>query len=404
MIEIFICKLLLTIMIRSPRVRVAFNDDEDNGDAEFDFVLLPPRFWTVIKIMALPNLWVGESFTAGAWYLRKGDLSDFLEAIRKDAPGGFEQYYRFTAALRGLRYYLGQHLLSRYYTRKVKRHYDVDSRIYEMILDPEMLYTCAFFEEANETLQVAQGKKLAAALSRMNLPQGPAKVLDIGCGWGAMARAVVREYPCAEVCGLSISKNQIDWAARRDSQVLAADQFCRIEYHLEDYVDHNRSKFYDGISVIGMIEHVGLTGYDTFFGCVYKFLKPGGTALVHTIVSPIPADPTNRWIDRHIFTGGYAPSVSELTRAIERYPFRIAGLYIYRPRHYRRTIECWLQNFRSNVSGVSSYLRTLGEPEIKIEKFIRTWLFYLSGVRNMFSEEDSQSHQVVQFAITKVGS
>jgi cyclopropane-fatty-acyl-phospholipid synthase len=406
MIEILICKLLLKVMIRSPRVRIAFNRDVDgsNGDAGFDFVLLPPRLWTTIKIMALPNLWVGESFIAGAWYLRKGDLSDFLETIRKDAPEGFERYYQFTAALRGLRYYLGQYLLNRYYTRKVKRHYDVDSRIYEMILDPEMLYTCAFFEDGNETLQAAQGKKLAAAISRMILAEGPAKVLDIGCGWGAMARAVVRRYPHAEVCGLSISKNQIDWAAKRDSQVLAADQLCRVEYRLEDYADHQRTNFYDGVSVIGMIEHVGLTGYDTFFGCVFRFLKPGGTALVHTIVSPTPANPTNRWIDRHIFTGGHTPSVSELTRAIERHPFQIEGLYIYRPRHYRRTIECWLQNFRSNVSCVSNYLRTLGESEAKIDKFIRIWLFYLSGVRNMFSEDDPRSHQIVQLSITKLGA
>jgi cyclopropane-fatty-acyl-phospholipid synthase len=391
-------------MIRSPRIRIVFNHDLDHDDYEFDFVLFPPRLWTTIKILASPNLWVGESFITGAWYLSKGDLSDFLDAIRKDAPGRFERYYQFTASLRGLRYYLGQHLLNRYYTRKVKHHYDVDSKIYEMILDPEMLYTCAFFEDGNETLQAAQGKKLAAAISRLSLPHGPTKVLDIGCGWGAMARAVVRENPHAEVCGLSISKNQIDWAAKRDSQVLAIDQLCRIEYRLEDYVGHERTKFYDGISVIGMIEHVGLTGYDTFFNSVYRFLKPGGTALIHTIVSPIPADPTNRWIDRHIFTGGYTPSVSELTRAIERHPLRIVGLYIYRPRHYRRTIECWLQNFRSNVSCVSSYLRTLGESEAKIEKFIRTWLFYLSGVRNMFSEDDPQSHQVVQLAITKVGT
>jgi cyclopropane-fatty-acyl-phospholipid synthase len=156
--------------------------------------------------------------------------------------------------------------------------------------------------------------------------------------------------------------------------------------------------------VIGMIEHVGLGGYDTFFDRVYKFLKPGGTALVHTIVSPMAADPTNRWIDRHIFTGGYSPSVSELVRAIERYPFRIAGLYLYRPRHYRRTIACWLENFKSNVGDLSHYLEQLGESEARADKFIRTWLFYLSGVRNMFSEDDPRSHQVIQVAIKKIAT
>src|SRR5580704_4764973 len=371
-IEIFACKLLFRIMIRSPRIRIRFETESDspNDDTEFEFVLASPRLWTAIKLLIAPNLWVGESFTSGEWYLCQGDLSDFLEVVQKDAPRAFLRYYEFTAALRGVRYYLGQYLLNRYYTRKVRRHYEVDSRVYEMILDPEMVYTCGFFEDGNESLEAAQRKKLAAAITRLQLPNGPVKILDIGCGWGATARALVVGHSRAKVCGLSISKSQIDWAAKWDLQTLTADQLRRIEYRMEDYVDHDRVGFYDAVSVIGMIEHVGLGGYDAFFGRIYKFLKPGGTALVHTIISPTPAEPTNRWIDRHIFTGGYAPSVSELVRAIERHPFRIAGLYVYRPRHYRRTIECWLQNFKSNISSMSHYFKQVGDSETKIEKFI----------------------------------
>ena len=401
---ILACKLLFKVMIRSPRIRVGFDEECDSPDvdAEFEFVLAPPKLSTAIKIMIAPNLWVGESFTSGKWYLRKGELSDFLETVLKDAPHGFRWYYEFTATLRGARYYLGQYVLNRYYTRKVKRHYEVDSRVYEKILDPEMVYTCGFFEDGNNSLAAAQRNKLTAAIRRMELPEGPVKVLDIGCGWGATARALVLGHAQAEVCGLSISKGQIEWATKHDSQTLTPDQLRRIEYRVEDYADHDRLGIYDAVSVIGMIEHVGLGGYDTFFDRVYKFLKPGGTALVHTIVSPMAADPTNRWIDRHIFTGGYSPSVSELVRAIERYPFRIAGLYLYRPRHYRRTIECWLQNFKSNICPMSHYFRQLGDSETKVEKFIRIWLFYLSGVRNMFSEDDPRSHQVVQVSITKL--
>lgn len=404
--EIMACKLLFRVMIPNARTRIRFDAENDSpdDDAEFEFVLAPPRLWTAIKILIAPNLWAGESFTAGKWYLRKGELSDFLEAVLKEAPRGFRRYYEFTATLRGLRYYLGQYVLNRYYTRKVKHHYEVDSRVYEIILDPEMVYTCGFFEEGNESLAAAQHNKLTAAIKRMELPQGPVKVLDIGCGWGATARALVMGHGQAEVCGLSISKGQIEWATRHDSQTLTPDQLRRIEYRVEDYADHDRLGVYDAISVIGMIEHVGLGGYDTFFDRVYKFLKPGGTALVHTIVSPMPADPTNRWIDRHIFTGGYSPSVSELVRAIERYPFRIAGLYLYRPRHYRRTIACWLENFKSNVGDLSHYLEQLGESESKADKFIRTWLFYLSGVRNMFSEDDPRSHQIIQVAIKKIAT
>src|ERR1700688_3308140 len=169
LIEIHLCKLLFRIMLRNPRIHIKFNTKNNRctHDAEIDFVLAPPRLWTAMKILIVPNLWVGESFTIGEWYLCKGDLSDFLEAVLKNAPRGFRRYYEFTAALRGLRYYLGQYLLNRYYTRKVKRHYEVDSRVYEMILDPEMVYTCGFFEDGKDSLDAAQRKKLTAAITRM---------------------------------------------------------------------------------------------------------------------------------------------------------------------------------------------------------------------------------------------
>ena len=135
-------------MIRNPKIHIKFSTDDPcyTNNTKFDFVLAPPRIWTAIKILVAPTLWVGESFTAGEWYLCKGDLSDFLETVLKNAPHTFRRYYEFTAALRGLRHYVGQYLLNRYYTRKVKRHYEVDSKIYEMILDQDMVYTCGFRE------------------------------------------------------------------------------------------------------------------------------------------------------------------------------------------------------------------------------------------------------------------
>jgi cyclopropane-fatty-acyl-phospholipid synthase len=392
------------MMITSERIRIAFGDDglRDVCQNDVEFVLCAPRFWTALKLMVAPALWVGESFTTGSWYLSKGNLSEFLRVIRNDAPAAFRRYYEFTAAFKGLRYYLSQYLLNNYYTRKVKHHYEVDPNIYEMILDEEMVYTCAFFEVGSETLEFAQQYKLAAAISRMELSQNHPRILDIGCGWGATARALVKYHPSVEVCGLSLSGNQIEWARRKDSLSLSTEQLSRIEYRIEDYTDHDRNAYYDAVSVIGMIEHVGLGGYYHFFSSIYRFLKPGGTALVQTIVSPTPGEPTNRWIDRHIFTGGYAPATSELVTAIERHPFRVAGIHVYGPRHYRRTIECWIENFTRNAGSIASYLTASGSSPGEVEKFIRTWLFYLSGVRNMFADDETLSHQVVQVCIKKL--
>jgi cyclopropane-fatty-acyl-phospholipid synthase len=269
-LERALCRRLCRAMISSERIAVAI-DSDDKAVAKAEFVLVPPRLWTLVRIFVTPTFWVGESYVTGSWYLRKGRLTDFLDVIRSEAPPVFRCYYEFVAGLRGVRHYLAQYLLNTHYTRKVRRHYEVDSKIYEMILDREMVYTCAFFEQASQSLDDAQQHKLAVAISRLQLSQGPVSVLDIGCGWGATARALVQSHPRAQVCGLSISKGQIAWAKNRDLAVLPSDQLCRIEYRVEDYVDHRETESYDAVVVIGMIEHVGLGGYDTFFRRVYDF-------------------------------------------------------------------------------------------------------------------------------------
>jgi cyclopropane-fatty-acyl-phospholipid synthase len=151
-----------------------------------------------------------------------------------------------------------------------------------------------------------------------------------------------------------------------------------------------------------MIEHVGLGGYDEFFLKLYELLKLKGTVVIHTIVSPRSAIPSNAWIDRHIFTGGYAPSISELIGAVEKQPFQISAAHIYPSRHYRKTIECWLLNFHANIVPIEVYLRQKGYNDEEVARFIRIWIFYLSSVRNMFAENDAGSHQIVQLCLQKL--
>jgi len=402
--ETLLCRLLLSFMVNSKRVHIDFGRDGGgaNDPRDVDFILAAPRLAAAIRMMLAPGLKVGEGFVAGDWYLQKGNLSDFLRAGKANAKFPFKEYYLLSAKMGGIRHYLGQYILNRYFTRKVKHHYDVDSRIYEMLLDDEMVYTCGFFNNDGDGLAAAQQNKIATAIARMALPPDQARVLDIGCGWGATERALVRGHPGVEVCGLSISQGQIDWAKRKDLQSLSASEINRIEYRLEDYTDHKRSDYYDAISVIGMLEHVGLGGYDEFFAAAYKFLKPGGRALIHTIVSPTPATPTNKWIEKHIFTGGYAPSLSELTRSVEPHAFHISGMYLYPPVHYRKTIDAWTENFVKNIPDAAAYLKSIGFSTEKAEAFIRTWIFYLAAVRIMFTDDAERNHQIVQMCITKL--
>jgi cyclopropane-fatty-acyl-phospholipid synthase len=306
-LERFACKALFRFMLSAARIQFEFGFTPDrNNSIAAEFIVASPKLWPTIKLMVAPNLWVGESYVAGSWYLIKGSLSDFLNVVEHEARQPFKSYYQFISKLRGVGFYLRQYILNRHYTRQVKRHYEVDPKIYEMILDNEMFYTCAFFVDGDECLSAAQQNKANITVERMSLRNGPVRVLDIGCGWGGMLRSIVKRHNQVEVCGLSISSSQIEWAKKRDDETLSRQQADRMEYRLEDYVDHERRDYYDAISIIGMIEHVGLGGYDEFFGKIHDFLKPGGTAVVHTIVSPLPAIPTNSWIDRHIFTGGYS--------------------------------------------------------------------------------------------------
>lgn len=402
-IERLICSRLIRLILNDKNISVDFGDSAELVPNDgVDFVVASPRLLAMLKLALAPDLWVGESYIAGDWYLKKGDLADFLAAIQQKANASYRRYFDLVSGLRGIRYYLGQFLANRYYTRKVRKHYDIDAKIYEAFLDEEMLYTCAFFPNGDELLTTAQQIKLEAVIDRLALPRVNAEVLDIGCGWGGFARAIARRHPTARVCGLSISRSQIDWALARDRASLTLQQRDRIEYRLQDYVDHDRRNHYDAIAVIGMIEHVGLGGYSEFFEKLRDLLKLQGKAVIHTIVSPRSAVPSNAWIDRHIFTGGYAPSISELIAAAEQSSFRISATHIYPPTHYRKTIECWLANFINSIRSTEDYLKQIGYDDEEIDRFTRIWAFYLSGVRNMFAEQDRSSHQIIQLCLQRL--
>jgi cyclopropane-fatty-acyl-phospholipid synthase len=201
---------------------------------------------------------------------------------------------------------------------------------------------------------------------------------------------------------LSISNGQIEWAKLHDRAVLSEPQRARVEYVMQDYISHEEFGRYSAVCAIGMIEHVGLGGYGEFFERAARFLKPDGYALIHTIVAPARGMPTNRWIDRHIFTGGYAPSISELLLVIESKSLRVEAIFLHGPANYRRTIEKWIDNLTNNASRMRTYLTKEGASTNDAQRALRTWYFYLSGVRNMFCDWDVHAYQVAQLCLKKL--
>ena len=162
--ERLLCRWLFQLMIKDSRIAVDYGLGTATDQTEF--VVACPTLWAAIKIVLAPNLNVGETFVAGAWFLERGRLSDFIALIKTNPPRLYGGYYRFISQFRGFRFYIEQFYLRGYFTRQVRSHYELDAAIYELILDPELVYTCAFFETSEDTLAEAQQRKITTVKRR----------------------------------------------------------------------------------------------------------------------------------------------------------------------------------------------------------------------------------------------
>jgi cyclopropane-fatty-acyl-phospholipid synthase len=230
---------------------------------------------------------------------------------------------------------------------------------------------------------------------RLQIDSGPCDILDVGSGWGGLDRFIVRHFPNANIIGITLAKNQIKWAIEKNKSSLTSEECSRITYRKSHYLKYKEGSqsLYDRILAIGMLEHVGLKKYNEFILNTKRLMKPGGRCLIHTIISPNEASPSNKWLDMFIFPGGYTPSLSELIRSIEIEGVIIEGVHIHGGRNYFLTLEHWRQRFLKNWLP-----RASGEDQLK---FGRMWHFYLAVARNMF-DENLLRHQIVQIVIKKL--
>ena len=194
------------------------------------------------------------------------------------------------------------------------------------------------------------------------------RVLDIGCGWGGMARGLARDYG-VNVLGVTLSKEQHRIATERAHAEGLAD---RVTFQLRDY--RHVSGPFDRIVSVGMFEHVGLPHYGTYFETVRNLLSPDGVALVHTIGRSAPPDATNPWISRYIFPGGYIPAMSEVLPPIENANLWLDDVECWR-QHYATTLRHWYDRFQANSEKAAS---------IYDERFVRMWRFYLAASEQTF--------------------
>ena len=261
-------------------------------------------------------------------------------------------------------------------------HYDLNGRLYSLLLDRDRQYSCAYFPRGDETLDEAQAAKKRHIASKLLLDRPGLQVLDIGCGWGGMALTLARDYG-ARVLGITLSTEQLEAARARAASEGLADQ---VRFELRDY--REVAEQFDRIVSVGMFEHVGIDHYNTFFHVVRRCLKPDGVALIHAIGRSDGPGATNPWIQKYIFPGGYSPALSEVLPPAERSGLVATDIEILRM-HYAKTLRLWRANLAARRDAISA---------LYDERFCRMFEFYLSGSELAFR---LQGHMVWQLQLTQ---
>jgi len=310
-----------------------------------------------------PRLYLGEAYMDGSFTVEDADIYDFLMFIGENqalAPHSLVTplYQGFGRALRLFQQYnpLGRAQIN------AAHHYNLSDTLYDLFLDNDRQYSCAYWPTSDISLEEAQANKKRHLAAKLLLRPGQ-KVLDIGSGWGGLAIYLAKEAGVA-VTGLTLSSEQLKVAERR---AIAAGVADRVKFVLRDYREEN--EIYDRIVSVGMFEHVGVPHYKAFFRKVKELLTEDGVALLHSIGRMDGPATTNPWLRKYIFPGGYSPSLSEVVPVAEKVGLWITDVEILRL-HYAETLREWRARFSAN----RDHVRTLYD-----ERFCRMWEFYLAG-------------------------
>jgi cyclopropane-fatty-acyl-phospholipid synthase len=339
----------------------------------------PALHW---KLLIRPRLYLGEAYMDGALTVEEGSLYDLIDllAVNLEAmPEGLLARL-LNGSVTLLRRVHQYNPLPRA-RQNAAHHYDLSDQLYELFLDKDRQYSCAYFYDGGNDLDVAQLNKKQHIAAKLLVRPGQ-RVLDIGSGWGGLALYLASEYG-ADVTGLTLSVEQHKVAVRR---VAAAGLSDRVRFYLRDYREELGR--YDRIVSVGMFEHVGINHYSAFFAKLKSLMTPDGIALLHSIGRKDGPGSTHPWIRKYIFPGGYAPALSEVLPTVERSKLWITDIEILRL-HYAETLRAWRDRFERNRDRLS---------RIYDERFCRMWEMYLISSEVAFRRQD---HMVFQMQLSK---
>ena len=334
------------------------------------------------KLLINPDLYFGEAYTKGSLIIENGTLTEFLEiAFRNIGRKDINIYGKIFNKLKGSYRYLTNFNKGFISKQNVSHHYDISEKLYDLFLDSNRQYSCAYFKNENESLEKAQENKIDHIIKKLNI-KSDQKILDIGSGWGTLAINIAQKTKTS-VTGITLSENQLEYSNNKAKELNLANQ---VKFKLMDYRELNEK--FDRIVSVGMFEHVGRKFYKKYFKMISKLLNDKGVALIHTIGSSNPPRNPQQWITKYIFPGGYTPSLSQIARPIEDSGLIISDMEVLRM-HYSHTLRHWKERFLSKKETVL---------EMFDEKFCRMWEFYLASCEMTFKWGDLV---VFQLQLTK---
>ena len=334
------------------------------------------------KLAVNPWLYIPEAYVDGTLTVEEGGIYELIDLFnRNEELMARDMPLRLANRIRKLTRRIHQYNPVPRSRRNVAHHYDLSDQLYDLFLDRDRQYSCAYFLRPDEDIDTAQLNKRRHIAAKLLLRPGM-KVLDIGSGWGGFALFLASECG-VDVTGLTLSAEQLKVARRRAAQAGLSE---RVRFHLRDYREETGS--YDRIVSVGMFEHVGVGQYPTFFDRVNSLLKPDGVALLHSIGRMDGPGVTNPWLRKYVFPGGYSPAISEVVPVIERARLWITDVEVLRL-HYAETLKVWRRRFLAQRDKVL---------QLYDERFFRMWETYLAGSESAFRQS---GHLVMQIQMAK---
>ena len=366
----------LYALIGCPQVRILLGDSiqvSPESTLPIATIVIRDRR-SLLKMMLDPQLGFGEAYTAGHVEV-EGSLVDALESAFRSMRGR-EMHTGYVRIVSPLLSFLQRNSM-RGARKNIHRHYDLDTDFFRLWLDSNLVYSGAYFSCPSLSLEEAQTAKMDHICRKLNLQSGEL-VVDIGCGWGALALHMAKHYGVS-VQAVSNSHEQILWARRRANELALTHE---VEFVEDDY--RNIKTRCDAVVSVGMLEHVGPKHYREMGQVLKRILDRGGRGLIQTIGRNQPL-PFNLWTLKHVFPGTYAPTLRQMMDLFEPSDFSIVDIENLRP-HYARTLQHWLERFEKSAARVSERFG----PE-----FVRLWRLYLSGAVAGFRSGSLQHYQIV---------